>query len=84
MNLFQKRQEQNLIKNQMLENFVKKFNHPQDPYHFSKDLLIYFFITQKFGKRKKKSKIERLNLKTIRCDRKKWKDKVVLHYLISQ
>ena len=30
------------------------------------------------------SKIGRLNLKTIRCDKKKWKDKVVLHYLISK
>ena len=46
---------------------------------------IYFFITRFFRKEKKKrSKIERLNIKTIRFDKKKWKDNLVLHYLISK
>ncbi len=42
---------------------------------------IFFFITEFFCQRKK---IKRLNSKTIRFDKKKWKNKVVLHYLINQ
>ena len=45
---------------------------------------IYFFLTQSCGKRNRKSKIDRLNSKTIRFDQKKWKDNLVLHYLISK
>ena len=50
-----------------------------------KPKLIYFFIARFFRKEKKKRpKIERLNIKTIRFDKKKWKDHLVLHYLISK
>ena len=46
---------------------------------------IYFFIARFFRKEKKKSgKSKRLNSKTIRFDQKKWKDNLVLHYLISK
>ena len=41
-----------------------------------------FFLRRK--KQKERSKIERLNIKTIRFDKKKWKDNLVLHYLISK
>ena len=34
--------------------------------------------------KKKKTKVSALNSKTIRFDQKKWKDNLVLHYLISE
>ena len=40
------------------------------------------FIARFFRKEKKRLKIEGLNIKTIRFDKKKWKDNLVLHYLI--
>ena len=46
--------------------------------------IIYFFIARFFQTKKKRSKIERLKFKTIRFDKKKWKDNLVLHYLISK
>ena len=45
------------------------------------DLLFY---NQVFSQGKKKLKSNRLNIKTIRFDKKKWKDNLVLHYLISK
>ena len=45
------------------------------------DLLFYSPI---FSAGKKKDENQRLNSKTIRFDQKKWKDNLVLHYLISK
>ena len=45
-------------------------------------LLFYNPILRKA--KKKTTKIERLNIKTIRFDKKKWKHNLVLHYLISK
>ena len=43
-----------------------------------------FFIARFFRSEKKPGKSSRLNSKIIRFDQKKWKDNLVLHYLISK
>ena len=64
------------------------FLHPDDKMKNFPDLIDLLFYNAKVRKKEIESKIEskigRLNLKTIRCDKKKWKDNVVLHYLISK